>query len=380
LFPETLLKGKKREKLMNRSILVLGIVFLFAIPVAAQIQPRPTLNPPPGAPESQPAPAAPNAQQKTPQEGDTRSYIKVHTEVVVVPVTVKDRDGRLVGGLQAEDFRIFQDGQEQQILKFSADPFPLSAVVLIDNDLSQKQAEQVQKSLVAIASGFGPTDEAAVVIYSEYPTVVSNFSFNNDLTFTALKRLEIRSHFPGGFGGPLEAGPVINGRSQETGVPNVGARRETVDKDLDDAIYAAGEMLKGRGRDRRKIIFLISDGNNSRNNKHHFNETLQLLQTADVSVYSISVGHALLQHETARLEKYAGGTGGDTFYAGKSDSLARLYAKVTEQARNQYILAFSPQEADRSKDYHSIEVRVRRPGLDISAREGYYTSAVNAPH
>jgi VWFA-related protein len=365
---------------MTRSILAFGAVLLLGIPVAAQIQPRPTPNPPPSAPQSQPAPTTPGAQQKPSQEGDTRSYIKVHTEVVVVPVTVKDRDGRLVGGLQEEDFRIFQDGQEQQILKFSADPFPLSAVILIDNYLTQKQADQVQKSLVAIAGGFGPADEAAVVTYSEYPSIVSNFSFNNDLTFTTLKRLELNKHFPGGFGGPLEAGPVINGRSQETGVPNVGARRETVDVDLDDAIYAAGEMLKGRGRDRRKIIFLISDGNNARNNKHNFKETLQYLLTADVSVYSISVGHALFQHETSRLEHYASGTGGDTFSAGKSDSLARLYAKVTEQARNQYILAFSPQEADRSKDYHSIEVRVRRPGLDITAREGYYTSAVNAPH
>lgn len=365
---------------MTRITLALATALLLGLPVAAQIQPRPTLNPPPAASEPPSAPATPGTQQKPSKEGDTRSYIKVHTEVVVVPVTVKDRDGRLVGGLQPEDFRIFQDGQEQQILKFSSDPFPLSAVILIDNDLSQKQAEQVQKSLVAIAGGFGPADEAAVVTYSQYPSVVSNFSFSNDLTFTALKRLEIRSHFPGGFGGPLESGPMINGRSQETGVPTVGARHETVDKDLDDAIYAAGEMLKGRGRDRRKIIFLISDGNNARNNKHSFNETLQLLLTADVSVYSISVGHALFQHETSRLEHYASGTGGDTFYAGKADSLGRLYAKVTEQARNQYILAFSPQEADRSKDYHSIEVRVRRPGLDITAREGYYTSAVNAPH
>jgi VWFA-related protein len=365
---------------MTRIILALGTVILLGNSAAAQIQPRPTLTPPPTTPQVQPAPTAPAGQQKAAQDSDARSYIKVHTEVVVVPVTVKDRDGRLVGGLQAEDFRIFQDGQEQQISRFTADPFPLSAVILIDNDLTQKQAEQVQKSLVAIAGGFGPLDEVAVVTYSEYPSIVSNFSFNNDLLYTTLKRTEINSHFPGGFGGPLEAGPVINGRSQETGVPTVGASRVTVNVDLDDAIYSAGEMLKGRGRDRRKIVFLISDGNNARNNKHSFKETLQLLLTADVSVYSISVGHALFQEQTARLEKYAGGTGGDTFYAGKSDSLSRLYAKVTEQARNQYILAFSPQEADRSKDYHSIEVRVRRPGLDISAREGYYTSAVNAPH
>ena len=366
--------------MITRSILTLGTALLLGIPVAAQIQPQPDLKPPQTAPGSQTAAPPPTTQQKAAQENDTRSYIRNRTDVVVVPVTVKDRDGRLVGDLQQDDFRIFQDGQEQQILKFSSDPFPLSAVILIDNDLTQKQAQQVQKSLMAIATGFGPADEAAVVTYSEFPSIVSNFTLNNDLLFTTLKRVELGSHFPGGFGGPLEAGPVINGRSQETGVPTVGAKPETVNKDMDDAIYSAGEMLKGRGRDRRKMVFLISDGNNSRYNKHSFKETLQLLLTTDVSVYSISVGHALLQHQTSRLERYAAETGGDTFYAGKSDGLGRLYAKVTEQARNQYILAFSPQEADRTKDYHSIEVRVRRVGLDISAREGYYTSAVNAPH
>jgi len=293
---------------------------------------------------------------------------------------VKDRDGRLVGDLQQEDFRIFQDGQEQQILRFSSDPFPLSAVVLIDDDLTQKQANQVQKSLIAIAAGFGPSDEVALVTYDQFPHTVCDFSFSNDLIYTQLKRIELGSHFSMGNSGPLAAGPTINGQSQQTGVPSVGARKQSVDKDLDDALYAAGEMLKGRGRDRRKIIFLISDGNNSRTNQHSFKETIQLLLTSDISVYSISVGHAFLQHETTRLERYGSYTGGDAVYAGKAEELERLYSRVAEQARNQYLLLFSPQEADRSKDYHTIEVRVRRPGLDILTREGYYTSAVNSPH
>jgi len=364
---------------MIRGILAIGAVILIGIPASAQIQPKPTLNPPPAAPAA-PPPGTSAAQQKA-GETDTRSYIKVHTEVVVVPVTVKDRDGRLVGDLQRDDFRVFQDGIEQEILRFSAEPFPLSSVVLIDNDLSKKQAEQVQKSLVAIAGGFGPSDETAIVTFQEYPSIVSNFSFNNDLVLDQLKRLELEKRFPGSFGGPLEAGPRINGRSQQTGVPpTVGSTQQVVEKDLDDAIYSAGEMLKGRGRDRRKIIFLISDGNNSRYNKHSFKETLQLLLTADVSVYSISVGHALFQHQTARLERYAGQTGGDAFFAGKAEDLQRLYSRVTEQARSQYILAFAPVETNRNTDYHSIEVRVRRSGLDILAREGYYTSAMNTPH
>lgn len=365
---------------MKRTILALGIALFFSLSAAAQVQPQPAPQPAPQAPPQKAAPPRPTGQKGGSADSDTRAYIKVHTEVVVVPVTVKDRDGRLVGDLQQDDFRIFQDGQEQQILKFSSDPFPLSAVVLIDDDLTQKQASQVQKSLIAIAAGFGPSDEVAIVTYDQFPHTVSDFSFNNDVIFTQLKRVELGSHFSISNSGPLAAGPTINGQSQQTGVPTVGARKESVDKDLDDAIFAAGEMLKGRGRDRRKIIFLISDGNNSHSNQHSFKDTIQLLLTADISVYSISVGHAFLQHETTRLEKYANYTGGDAVYAGRAEDLERLYSKVAEQARNQYLLAFSPQEADRSKDYHTLEVRVRRPGLDILTREGYYTSAVSAPH
>jgi len=326
----------------------------------------------PAQPQQPSAPAQParNAQQRPPR-------IISRSDTVIVPVTVKDRQGQLVAGLQRDDFRILDDNVEQKIQFFSADPFPLSAVVLIDNNLSQKQAQQVQKSLEAIAGGFGPSDEAAIVVYDQFPETVSDFSFNNDAIFTSLKRLELGSHFPGGFGGPVSSTPVINGQAQPTGgPPPTAAPINSETKDLDDAVWAAGQMLKSRGRDRRKIIFLITDGNNSRHNAHPFKETLQLLLISDVSVYSVSVGHAFLQKETPRLEHYAKSTGGDVYFASKQRDLERLYSAVTEEARNQYTLTFSPEDVDRKKDYHTIEVRVRRPDLDVSAREGYYQGAV----
>jgi len=389
---------------LSRIAPFLGILLALAIPARAQSQqqggqqqapPPPSLQPPasPTSPSSeapqnqQPGQRAQNPASTASQHGksgdsDTRVYFRTHTEIVIVPVTVKNRDGQLIGDLRSDEFRVLQDGIEQKIIRFTSDPYPLSSVVVIDNNLSQKQSAQVQKSLIAIAAGFGPGDEVAVVTYDQFPKTVSDFSFNNDQLFSTLKRLDLGSHFPGaGFdGGPLTAGPTANGHSLENGAPTpLGAKLPPQSKCLDDAVYAAAEMLKGRGRDRRKTVFLISDGNNSRRNEHSFNQAIQLLLTADVSVYSISVGHALLQHETARLEKYAQDTGGDAFFAGNAADLERLYSKVTEQARNQYILAFTPEEADRTKDYHTIEVRVRRPDLDVSAREGYYSSAVNKP-
>jgi VWFA-related protein len=385
---------------MTRIVLALGIVLLFSTAALAQQpsdngqeQSKPPVLPGQTAPPAQPG-AIPNlqppAQNPTPQaqtgqsgkppqkQTSDRHTLTSRTELVIVPVTVKNRDGALVGDLRRDEFRVYCDNVEQQIIFFTSDPFPLSAVVLIDNNLSIKSADQVQKSLTAISGGFGPSDEVALVTYDQFPNVVSDFSFNNDQLFTKLKRLDLASHYPGPpIGGPLTAGPTVNGRSSETGLPTqLGVRQEVETTDLDDAMYSAGEMLKGRGRDRRKIIFLISDGNNSRSNTHTLDQTLQLLLNSDVSVYSISVGHALLQKQSSRLEKYATTTGGDTFYAGNDRGLENLYSSVTEQARNQYTLTFGPQDVQKGKDFHTIEVRVRRPALDVTARQGYYQSGL----
>ena len=366
---------------MMRKILTLSMVSLLGAPAPALAQlPRGQGAPPASAPQSQAG-----AQQQGPP-------IQVVANRVIVPVTVKDRQGQLVGDLKKEEFRVFADGMEQKILTFTSDPFPLSAVILIDNDLAQKQAEEVQKSLTTISAGFGPSDEAALVTYSEYPTVVQEFSSDNDDLFTRLKRMQIGSHSSSVATGPTSVpGPVINGNTNPAnapptglGIPLHGSERYQTYTMLDDALYAAADMFQDRQKNRRKIIFLISDGSDSRQNKHTFNETARELLRQDVSVYSISVSHSvpvpvgksLVERGLAGLQKYATDTGGDTFYAGKENSLERLYSDVTEEARNQYTVTFEPNGVDKSHDFHPIEVRVRRPGLNILTRQGYYDSGI----
>jgi VWFA-related protein len=354
----------KRDASMTRFIPYLGITLLLA---AASSQAQ--------APAQQQQPLPPPIVSRTP--------------IVFVPVTVKDEHGQLVGDLTRDDFRIFADSVEQKIATFSSEAVPLSAVVLLDDDLDQRVSTNVQKSLISIAASFGPNDEVALVSYDEFPETVSDFSVNNDALFTTLKRFEIGSHnhtivadpayAPGGPPAPNQGPP---GPPQGTGPSLPLPQKFKSNVDLTDAVFAAGEMLKSRGRDRRKIIFLISDESNSNNNAHSFDETLRSLLISDVSVYSISVsrsvpvGKRLLQKGALDLQKYAAGTGGDTFYAKKEDDLDRLYSEVTEQARNEYTLTFSPQEVAKGQDYHPIEVRVKRPGLSIESREGYYESAI----
>jgi VWFA-related protein len=346
-----------------------------------------------GAQTQNPAQAPPSGTATTPQgtaaQRQKPPAIILNIQTVIVPVTVKDSHGQLVGDLQKDDFRIFSDGVEQKIRQFSSDPVPLSAVVLIDNDLGVQAANQVQKSLTAISAGFGPSDETALVTYDQFPETVSEFSANNDLLFTTLKRMEIGSHNGQVIADPTTASPASVGPATPTGgpMPQHGSQRYKITTALNDAVYAAGDMLKGRGRDRRKIIFIISDGsNNSKLNTHTFDETLRSLLYADVSVYAIFVSHtlpigrSLLQHGVSELDKYAVSTGGDEFSATKQPELERMYSDVTEQARNQYTLTFIPDDVGNERDFHPIEVRVKRPDLTVDTRAGYYMSAIGVGH
>ena len=84
---------------------------------------------------------------------DAQARITVNSNLVILPVTVKDQSGELVPDLRRDEFRVFEDNVEQKIDVFTAEAFPLSMVVLIDNDLKDKDAEKVQASLEAILGG-----------------------------------------------------------------------------------------------------------------------------------------------------------------------------------------------------------------------------------
>jgi VWFA-related protein len=319
---------------------------------------------------------------QSPQTQDPRAKLRSTVTLVVVPVTVKDGAGELVSDLQQRDFRIFEDGVEQQISVFSVDAFPLSAAILIDDNLKQSSAERVQKTLETLAAGFSASDEVSLWRFDEVPEAVSeDFIADNDALLTQLKRIDLSSSFPGVGSAPMTSGPRVNTQAP-TGPPQRSAMSmgHPNYKHINDAIYAAAEQLQERPRERRKVIFLISDGQNAKNNTHSYEETLKLLLSADISVYAVGVGEANFNRGITFLgnnilAKYAHATGGDIFYGSSRDDLEGLYPRVSEQARNQYTIAYAPAKTDHTQPYHTIEVRVERPGLSLLARDGYYGNA-----
>jgi VWFA-related protein len=305
-------------------------------------------------------------------DGDARAVIRSRVDLVVVPVTVKDSDGSVVTDLRPEEFRIFEDDIEQKITLFSADPFPLSAVILIDNALSPTSVEQVRKSLRAIAGAFSPDDEFALYTFDAYPKMWLDFAGNTDQLFDALKRLEIGQRQPWTPGGPISSGPRINTLPVGPTLPSTLPKAASVDKNIDDAIFGAANALLPRERSRRKIVLIVSDGANSRRNVNKREEVEKLLLSADAAVYAVGVGDAVLNRVAGVLSRYARATGGDIFYALGVEPLEEIYGRLTEQARYRYTLGYVPSRRSLSHDYRRIEVRVRRPGLTLLARDGYY--------
>ena len=335
------------------------------------------------APQQGAAPAAPEQSPQAPASQNKQGKIILPVTQVVVPVTVKDGSGRLVPDLRRDEFRIFEDNIEQKIAYFAADPTPISMVLLIDNDLKSKDSKQVSESLRAIVAGLSLNDEASVCRFDQFFHEGKGFLNDQDKLLTELKRT--RLDVEPSVAPPSAAitnSPSINGHSATGDAPNITGATLNIKgqptKALDDAVYTAAQLLKNRDpeRQRRKIIFLISDGvNGAKFNVNSYDTVLKELLRYNIAVYGVGVGSAFFERRFERLSKYAHDTGGDVYYGLKSRAMEELYARVTEEARNQYTLAYSPSGTDRGADYHSIEVRVRREGLTILAREGYYAGA-----
>ena len=345
----------------------------------------PTLAPPPEDTGS--AAATPPSQ---PNERDEMMYtMRVQTNFVVVPVTVKDYKGHLVDGLRKDDFAILEDGVEQKIRLFTSDPFPLSAAVVLDVGVPDSVLRKVNDTLPTLAAAFSQFDEIALYTYGDTVHKEHDFSAVTDRYASAIRRLKKEGQKGGApvVGGPLgQSSPSVNGKPVDPNAPQGGLgyvnyREPHV---LNDAILAAAQDLATRPKDRRKLVFVISDGKEVGSHANYA-QVLKVLLSNSVSVYSVAVGdpsvplvsdlnkiNAPFSGYGNLLPRYAKKTGGDVLPEFDTNAIENAYARVTEQARNQYTLGYNAKSTGPGNSFRTIEVIVHRPGLKVHAKDGYY--------
>ena len=302
---------------------------------------------------------------------------------VTVPVTVKDDGGKLVEGLLAKDFSIYEDGTLQKLTFFTSDPFPLSAAVVIDQGIPNSTLQKVNQTFSSLDGSFGPFDEVAVFTYGNTVNQRSDFGNTQRLSIALNRIKDDRGANPGAptVGGPFGSGPSTNSKPPVGTNPVLTPTKES--HVLNDAILAAAQALARRPRENRKIIFVISDGQEL-GSRASYSQVLKVLLTDEITVYAIGVGGSAMplykQVEKARipgfgysniLPRYANATGGDVLDEMSKESIESAYQRITMEARNQYTLGYNTAQKP-SSSYREVEVRVKRPGLQVYAKHGYY--------
>jgi Ca-activated chloride channel homolog len=305
------------------------------------------------------------------QQQQPQTTVRITSDLVVVSVSVRDGAGNLVSELRREQFRLLDNGVEQEIKVFTEESLPLSLVILVDNDVNGNAGMQLVQSLRALTGGMSLQDEAAVCRFDMLFYPGSGFTSNIDNLMAELKSTQAKikptpTYVPE---------PVVCGNST-TGSPCIPAPTylgSRPSKALDDAVYSAANLLESAGSDRRKIILVISDGvNEPKLNKHDFESVREKLLFDNVSVFSLAVGSNTAKRKYSRLENYSRISGGDIYYASKSRTMEEFYARITEQARHEYTLAYVPAGTELDSNYHRIELQVLANRLTAQTREGYY--------
>ena len=338
--------------------------------------------------EATPAPQAPGSEQLY--------RLRRNVNQVIVPFMVKDDAGHLVEGILPKDVSVYENGKKQEMNFFTSDPFSLSAAVIIDTGIPDVALQKVNKTFGALQGAFSPYDELEVYTYSTVVGKPSGFhppGQQINEVFNDLADVRGHNNGPAITGGPLGSqGPTVNNIPVDPQVPTV-ITPERESHVLNDAILAAANDLSKRDRERRKVIFIISDGREYRSTAS-YQDVLKILLSANIMVFGIGVeGSAIpLYNKVERLHlpkfgysdilpKYANATGGEVFNEFTRNSIEDIYLRVVGDARNQYTLGYASR-ATPSSSYREVEVRVAahgpscktayRPCVDVTAKAGYY--------
>ena len=274
------------------------------------------------------------------------TVIRVDVRLVRILATVKNLAGQAVGTLDRSDFEVFDNGVRQEVAIFERyTEQPLSVAVLIDTSAStgielEYEITSVERFLKALISEGNPQDAAALYSFNYQVTLEQGFTRRLDRFERALKALKSQG-----------------GTS------------------LYDAIFLAAQALEGRPG--RHVMVVVTDGGDTTSAKD-YHQALEAAQMADAVLYPILV--MPITNDPGRniggenaLTGLASGTGGRVFRPSAAAGLDSAFAEILRDLRTQYLLAYYPKDLPPAKDrFHRLEVRLRRPDLQVLARSGYY--------
>jgi Ca-activated chloride channel family protein len=284
------------------------------------------------------SPAPRRAQRKSQDD----EVISVNTDLVVLNVTATDARGGYVHGLKRADFKVFEDGREQQLTNFGVEETPFAAALLLDISGSMEGRISLARSAaIRFLDGLREDDVAAVYSFHSRVEQVQEFSHERDLT-------------PRAFG--------------------LSAKGMTV---LNDAVMRASTDL-ARRPEKRRTILVLSDGEDTRSAASG-DKALSAALAANATVYTVDMADRTNTSPAASaaagaLKKFAEKSGGRYVSTPGGRELREAFAEIVEELSNQYTLGYRPSNQERDGRWRTVEVKVARPEVKARTRRGYRLS------
>ena len=273
-----------------------------------------------------------------------------HSEVqeVVLHATVIDDKQRIITDLGQNAFTVFEDGKPQVIKSFRHEDIPISLGIVIDNSGSMREKRaRVVKAAINLVRASNPNDEVFVVNFSDEYFLDQPFTNKINLLQTALEKYETR-------GGTA----------------------------LYDAVVASAEELKKHGKLQKKILFVVTDGEDDASRESLEQAVRRLQEENGPTVYAIGLlGEERQRRAKRALETIAERTGGIAFFPHTLDEVDAISSTVARDIRNQYTIGYKPTTPKSVGGYRAIRVDARAPGhgkLTVRTRSGYYAGQEQA--
>ena len=318
---------------------------------------------------------------------DDDEVIRIETNLVTMPVSVLDRDGRFISGLKQSDFKIFEDDVEQKVDYFQSVEQPFTVVLLIDvSPSTQFKIEEIQNAAIAFVNQLRPADRVMVIAFDERMHV---------LTPPTNNRMQLRS--------AIQMAEFGNGTSLYDAV------ERTIEQEL--------RRLEGR-----KAVVLFTDGVDTTSRRGSYSTSLRASEESDALFYPIRYdtsrdmgvgrgnpgrrgyppvgrggrvsmadilgaiimggnvnigggigGASASEYEQGRqyLETLAQNSGGRKFEAQSLYNLEAAFSGIAEELRRQYSLGYYPDNVGKVGDRKQIRIRVMRPDVVVRAKNSY---------
>jgi Ca-activated chloride channel homolog len=282
------------------------------------------------------------------QNTNDRDYnLSVDVELVQLPVSVLDKNGTPIRGLQQAHFSVYEDKVEQQISLFKQEDIPLSVGLVIDSSGSMSdKLDRLNAAALTFVRESNRDDETSIVSFADEAVLEQDFTKDTK-----------------------ELGQALNG---------IAANGNTA---LYDAVLLAARHLNQHGSHEKKVLLVVSDGDDNKS-KYKLEDALKALQESKIMLYSIGLldSDAIYAYSSnggkKALKKLAEATGGASFFPKNVNQVEEICQRIARDLRNQYTVGYKPSNGKLDGSWRKIQVRVNPPKtiskIKVRTKQGYY--------